>query len=219
MSTTKINRLTIRVISYILNGKKTLYDEKETPSYKNGRVFMKNKQKVFQMAVIGVAAAVLCVLGPLSIPIGVVPITFTNLAIYFVLYALGVKKGTVSFIIYLLIGLTGVPVFSNFTGGPVKLLGPTGGYLIGFIFMALIAGFFIDRFFESKVLCFTGMIIGTAICYSFGTAWLSYQASMSLSAALSVGVIPFIPADLIKILMAVFIGPKLRRRLIQAGLF
>lgn len=180
---------------------------------------MKNKSKTYQMAVIGVMSAVICILGPLSIPIGVVPISFTNLAIYFTLYTLGMKKGTISYIIYMLIGFAGVPVFSNFSGGPSKLFGPTGGYIIGFIFMALIAGFFIDKFFDRWYLCFAGMVLGTAMCYVFGTAWLAYQANFSASAALAAGVIPFIPGDLAKILIAAFIGPQIRKSLIKAKLF
>jgi biotin transport system substrate-specific component len=180
---------------------------------------MENKSNVYQMAIKGVMAAVICILGPLSIPIGVVPISFTNLAIYFVLYTLGMKKGTISYIIYILIGFVGLPVFSGFTSGPSKLLGPTGGYIIGFIFMALIAGFFIDRFFDKWYLCFAGMVLGTAVCYSFGTIWLSYQANLSASKALAAGVIPFIPGDLVKILIATFIGAQIRKRLIKANLF
>lgn len=178
-----------------------------------------NKSKVYQMASIGVMAAVICILGPLSIPIGLVPISFTILAIYITLYSLGMKKGTLSLIIYLLVGFAGLPVFSGFTSGPSKLLGPTGGYLIGFIFMALIAGFLIDRFFDKWYLCIVGMILGTAVCYMFGTAWLAYQANISAKAALAAGVIPFIPGDLAKIAISAYIGPKIRKSLIKASLF
>lgn len=171
------------------------------------------KFNTYQIVFIGIMAAVICILGPLSIPIGIVPISLTNFAIYFVLYILGMKKGTISYFIYLLIGLVGVPVFSGFSGGPSKLLGPTGGYIIGFIFMALIAGFFIDRFNSKKYLCIIGMILGTAVCYLFGTVWLAFQANMSISAALAVGVIPFIPADLIKILIAAFLAPQISKQL------
>ncbi len=180
---------------------------------------MKNRSKVYEMAIIGVMAAIICILGPLSIPVGVVPISFTNLAIYFALYALGMKKGTISYIIYMLIGFVGMPVFSNFSGGPSKLLGPTGGYIIGFVFMALIAGFFIDNFTDKSILCFAGMVLGTAVCYALGTIWLSYQANMPASAALAAGVITFIPGDLVKILIAAFAGPGIRKRLINANLF
>jgi biotin transport system substrate-specific component len=180
---------------------------------------MEKKSNIYQMANIGLMAAVICILGPLSIPIGVVPISFTNLAIYIVLYAIGMKKGSVSYIIYMLIGFVGIPVFSNFSGGPSKLLGPTGGYIIGFLFMALIAGFFIDKYFAKWYLCIVGMALGTAVCYVFGTLWLSYQAHLTASRAFAVGVIPFIPGDLGKILIASIIGPQIRKRLIKANLF
>jgi biotin transport system substrate-specific component len=180
---------------------------------------MEKKSNVYQMSIIGIMAAVICILGPLSIPIGVVPISFTNLAIYFVLYTLGMKKGTISYIVYMLIGFAGLPVFSNFSSGPSKLLGPTGGYIIGFMFMALIAGFFIDKYSNKWYLCFAGMVLGTAVCYAFGTTWLSYQAHLPASKALAAGVIPFIPADLVKILIATFIGPQIRNGLIKANLF
>ncbi|MGI6345208.1 MAG: biotin transporter BioY [Bacillota bacterium] len=180
---------------------------------------MDNRSKLYRMAVVGLMAAVMCLLGPWSIPIGVVPISFTNLVIYLAVYALGRKKSTISCVIYLLIGLIGLPVFSNFTGGASKLLGPTGGYLLGFAFMAWIAGSFIDRFLNQWVLCFTGLVLGTAVCYALGTVWLAHQAGLSARAALAAGVIPFIPGDLAKIAIATLIGPQLRQRLIRANLF
>lgn len=183
------------------------------------RLTLKDNSRIHQMVIIGVMTAVMCALGPLSIPIGLIPISLTNLVIYFSLYVLGMKKATFSCIIYLLIGLIGLPVFSGFSSGPAKLLGPTGGYLIGFIFMALIAGIFIDRFIDKWYLCFTGMIFGTAILYVFGTAWLAYQANISLTAALAEGVIPFLLGDLAKIIIATNTFPKIRTRLINAKLF
>lgn len=179
----------------------------------------KKQSRVYQLASIGVTSAIICILGPLSIPIGIIPITFTNLAIYIALYALGTKKALISLIIYLLLGFSGLPVFSNFSGGPSSLLGPTGGYLIGFIFMALIGGFFIDRFTDNRYLPALGMIIGTLACYILGSIWLSYQAGIGFKAALSIGVFPFIIGDLAKILLSTYIGKKIRQLLIQLGLF
>jgi biotin transport system substrate-specific component len=184
---------------------------------KEGKI-MQKKSNVYQLSVIGLMAAVICILGPLSIPIGLVPISLQNLAIYFALYVLGMKRGTISYVIYLAIGFVGIPVFAGFTGGASKLLGPTGGYLIGFIFMALIAGYFIDKFFDKWYLCFLGMALGTVVCYAFGTTWLAYQANMTFKAALAAGVIPFIPGDLIKILIAAILGPKIRKQLVSANL-
>lgn len=180
---------------------------------------MEKKSNVYKMAIIGVMAAVICILGPLSIPIGIIPISFTNLAIYFALYILGMKKGTISYIVYMLIGFVGIPVFSNFTSGPSRLLGPTGGYIIGFLFMALIAGFLIDYFFDKWYICFMGMILGTVVCYVIGTIWLSFQANIPITAALGAGVLPFIPGDLFKVLIATLLGPQIRKRLIKANLF
>lgn len=173
-----------------------------------------------QMAVIGVMAAVTCILGPLSLPLpfSPVPISFTNLAIYLSAYVLGWKRGTLSYIIYLFIGLIGIPVFSSFTGGPGKLFGPTGGYLIGFVFTALICGIFIDKWFSSPLLCFLGLLLGTVVCYLFGSIWLSYQGGITFGQSLMAGVIPFIPGDFIKILITLLIGSQIRKRLQKAGL-
>ena len=172
----------------------------------------KRKITTQQMALVAIMTALTCIMAPFSLPIGPVPISLTNLVIYFSLYLLGWKLGTLSYVIYLLIGLVGVPVFSGFTAGPAKLFGPTGGYLIGFIPMAIIAGIVIDKF-SQRWIQILGMIVGTAICYAFGTAWFCIQAGYTVSAALAVCVIPFIPADLIKMVIAMIIGPEIRKRL------
>lgn len=176
------------------------------------------KFSITQIALIGVMTAVICILAPFSLPIGPVPISFTNLAIYIALYVLGMKRGTISYLIYLLIGLVGVPVFSGFTGGPQKLFGPTGGYLIGFIPMAVIAGIVIDKCMKKWYFCLLAMIAGTWVCYLFGTAWLAFQANMTFKAALAAGVIPFIIEDLIKMVLALLIGPQIHKQLVKAQL-
>lgn len=180
---------------------------------------MNTSSKTKTMVLIAMMAAVTCILGPLSlaIPVSPVPISLTNLAVYFAVYVLGMKLGSISYLIYMLIGLVGLPVFSAFTGGPQKLFGPTGGYIIGFFFMALICGFFIDKW-SNLVLHFVGMVLGTAVCYLFGTAWLAYQAGLTFQAALAAGVIPFIPGDLVKIVISLLVGPVLRKNLRKAGL-
>lgn len=180
----------------------------------------KQKMTTKTIALIAVMTAVTCVLAPLSIPIGPVPISLTNLAIYFGLYILGVKKETISYIVYMLIGLVGVPVFSGFTGGPAKLIGPTGGYIIGFVPMAIIAGIVIDKTKGKLVPSMLAMVAGTAVCYAFGTAWFvfSSQGSTSISAALALCVFPFIPGDLVKMILAAFFGPRIRKQMNKAGL-
>lgn len=103
---------------------------------------------------IGLMTAVTCILGPLSLPLpfSPVPITLTNFAVFLSIYILGMKYGTISLLIYLALGTIGLPVFSSFSGGLGKLAGPTGGYLFGFIFLALIHGFLCWDFIKKRLL-------------------------------------------------------------------
>ena len=182
---------------------------------------MKQKKiSVSEMALIAVMAAVTCIMGLLSIPIpfSVVPISLTNLAVYLAIYVLGCRRGTLSYLVYLLLGLVGVPVFSGFSGGVGKLFGPTGGYLLGFIFMALICGWAIDHFSCKLVPSFIGMLLGTVACYAFGTAWFCIVTQVAVMAALKTCVLIFIPGDIAKMVIAAFAGPILRERLQKAGL-
>lgn len=178
-----------------------------------------SKSRMRAMVEVAVITAVTCVLGPLAIPIGPVPISLTPFAVFLGVYILGMKKGTIAYVIYLLIGMAGVPVLSGFTGGVGKVLGPTGGYLMGFILMALVAGLFIDRFYDRVWLQVIGMITGLCICYAFGTIWLAFQAHLAFKAALLAGVIPFIPFDIAKIAVSVILGRAVRNRLIRVGVF
>ena len=178
----------------------------------------KSTSKAYSMTSIALMAAVICVVGPFTLPIGPVPITLAPLAILLSVYILGTKKGTIALLIYLLIGAVGVPVFSGFTGGIGKLAGPTGGYLIGYIFFALIAGWFIHRFYDKVVIQFLGMVLALAVLYAFGTAWLAYSAGMTFGAALAVGVLPFIVFDLIKIVITIVLGRAVRSRLLRSGI-
>ena len=176
-------------------------------------------EKTKNLVIIGIMTAITCILGPLSIaiPISPVPISFTTLAIFFSAIILGWKKGAISCLIYLLIGLVGLPVFSGFSAGPTKLLGMTGGYLISFVFMALITGFFAEKFKNKIHMYVLGMVIGTILTYTIGTAWLAYLSGMSLSAALFAGVIPYIPGDIAKIIIAAINAPIIKRRLEKNG--
>ena len=161
----------------------------------SGTVAVDNQKiRTKQMVLIALMTAVTCVLGPLSIPLpfSPVPISLTNFAIFLAIFVLGMKNGTISFIIYLLLGAIGVPVFSSFRGGLQVLAGPTGGYLIGFIFLALIMGFALDHFDRKLVPTIIGMIIGMAVCYAFGTVWLAKLLSLSFKEGLMMGVIPYL---------------------------
>ena len=178
----------------------------------SGTVAVDNQKiRTKQMVLIALMTAVTCVLGPLSIPLpfSPVPISLTNFAIFLAIFVLGMKNGTISFIIYLLLGAVGVPVFSSFRGGFQVLAGPTGGYLIGFIFLALIMGFALDHFDRKLVPTIIGMIIGMAVCYAFGTVWLAKLLSLSFKEGLMMGVIPYLPGDASKIIIAAIVGPKL----------
>lgn len=170
------------------------------------------KQRTKQLTAIGLMTAVICIVAPFSIPIPVspVPLTLTNFAIFITVYILGMKAGTLCVILYLLLGTAGLPVFSAFSGGLGKLAGPTGGYLIGFIFLALIQGLIIKKFPGKNSATVAGMILGMAVCYIFGTAWLAWQMDQSFPAALTIGVLPYLPGDAVKIIAAAFAGPKLR---------
>jgi biotin transport system substrate-specific component len=182
------------------------------------------KLTTYQLTLTALMTAVTCILGPMSlaIPISPVPISFTNLVVYLTVCLLGTKLGTISYLIYLLLGLVGLPVFSGFTGGVGKLFGPTGGYLFGFIFMAVICGIFYEKFpgkgKKDCILQVAGMILATAVAYLFGTLWLARVAGMAFYAALGAGVIPFIPGDLAKIVIVALVGPAIRTRLVRAGL-
>ena len=173
---------------------------------------------IHQMAVIAFMSALMCILGLMSIPIGAVPISFTNFVIYLAVYLLGPKLGTISYCIYLLIGLTGLPVFSAYSGGLAKLAGPTGGYLAGFIFMAIISGIFIQKSHGKVWISVLGMVIGTLIAYLFGTIWFVIEADCTFWYALTVCVFPFLIGDAVKILLSAKIGPLLRGILSKAHL-
>ena len=173
-----------------------------------------------QMAVIGLMTAVICVIAPfsLNIPVSPVPISLGSMAVYFAVSVLGMKRGTVSVLLYILLGLVGLPVFSNFSGGAAKLLGPTGGYIIGYIFLALILGFFVEHWNNKILWNIAGAILGTLVLYLFGTVWLGYQLSLSFVNALWAGVIPYIPGDIVKLAIAMIVGMQLRKRLLKANL-
>ncbi len=168
-----------------------------------------------RLVLIAMVTAITCIIAPFSIPIPVspVPISLTNLILLISIYILGFKDATISFLIYLLLGAFGLPVFSGFTGGMGKIAGPTGGYLIGFIFMTIIAGIFVERFANRRILIVTGMVLATLVAYFFGTVWLAFQMELPFTAALSIGVIPYLPGDTAKIILAVLTGPLLRSRL------
>jgi len=131
---------------------------------------------------------------------------------------LGLKNGLLTVIVYILLGLIGVPVFSNFGAGPGVLFGITGGYIVGFIFTALIVGGAVKQFGRKIGVYVFSMILGVAVCYAFGTAWFMVWSANSgspatLGAALMSCVVPFILPDLVKIAAASVICSKLAKHI------
>ena len=189
----------------------------------------KSKINTRQLTLCAVMAAVMCVLAPISIPIGPISITGGTLTIYLTACLLGPWRGLAATAVYLLAGFAGQPVFSNYMGGAGRLLGPTGGYLVGYLPMMLLAGLAAEyafrRFGEGKkervlalALQSLGMVLATAVLYAFGSAWYCVQAGVGLQTALAACVFPFIPFDLMKMVLALLVGVPVRRRLEQAGL-
>ena len=168
---------------------------------------------------IALMAALLCIISPFAVvfPFSPVPISLATLMLYLSVYILNKKHAVISCGIYLLIGLVGIPVFSGFTGGIGKVLGPTGGYLIGYITLVFISGWFIEKW-NGSIMQGVGMAVGTAVCYLIGSLWLSYQAGIEFSVALSIGTLPFIPGDIVKIIAGVIIGTAMRKRLVKVGM-
>lgn len=168
---------------------------------------------VHAMTMMALMTAVLCILAPISVPIGPIPVSLTNLVLCFCVILLGKKKATVSFLIYLLIGAVGIPVFSGFSGGVGKMVGPTGGYLVGFLFLTWIGGMFTERHLGKPVWYALGMALGTLCLYAFGTLWYLVLMKTDVWYALTVCVFPFLIFDAIKIILACTIGETLRKRL------
>ncbi|MCD8050647.1 MAG: biotin transporter BioY [Clostridiales bacterium] len=179
---------------------------------------MKQKSTVYQLTTCALMAALMCILGPMSIPIGPIPISFTNLVLYLTVYLLGAKGATISYLVYMLLGAAGMPVFSGYTGGLAKLAGPTGGYLVGFLFITLISGVVLERTNAHPVWTFLAMVVSTAIAYALGTAWFMVQSQTPLWSALTLCVFPFIPADLAKMVVATGLGKAVRAALEKAQL-
>lgn len=165
---------------------------------------------VRKMAEVAVFSALLCVISPFAIPIGPVSITLATFGVYLSGAELGCKKGGAAVAVYLMLGFIGLPVFSGFMGGVQRLIGPTGGYLVGYIPCAMITGFF-SRKFKRLWASAAGMALGTVVLYALGTAWFCLMSGTSLLPALSACVFPFLPGDAAKIACAALLGDRLRK--------
>lgn len=162
--------------------------------------------------------ALFCLLGPIALPFGPIPISLTNFVLYLTVCAVGVQNARTGYLLYLLLGAVGLPVFSGYVGGLAKLAGPTGGYLIGFLVALPIGGFVMRKTDFHPFLTSCGLLSANFIACLFGTAWFMLQMQCTVWYALCACVFPFIPFDIIKIALAVTLGKILRNALGKAHL-
>lgn len=170
--------------------------------------------KTLDMVYTALFAVIIAVCSFVCIPTAI-PFTLQTFAVFLAVAVLGGKRGSMAVFLYLLMGAVGLPVFFGFTGGIGRLFDATGGYLLGFLLTAL-AMWIAERLFGKKDLVLgISMVLGLLLCYTFGTAWYLFlygkTTGMSLTAVLSVCVIPFVIPDMIKIGMVLV----LRKRLIK----
>ena len=158
-----------------------------------------------------VALTALC--AQLIIPIGAVPVSLSLLPVLLCACLLPLPDALAAMAVYLFMGLAGVPVFSGLGAGPAKLLGPTGGYLIGYLPCVLVIGLMLRNRPRSVPRMLAALALGVLVCYAFGTAWFVISTGTGILAALSVCVFPFLPFDAGKIALAVLLTKYLSKPL------
>ena len=173
------------------------------------------KMQTLDMAYIGLFAVVIAICSWISIPT-VVPFTLQTFAVFLAVAVLGGKRGTLAVIVYVLLGAVGLPVFSGFKGGIGVLLNSTGGYIIGFVFSALVMWAFEKSFGKKTWALILSMVLALAVCYAFGTVWFMIVyaknvGAVGLSAVLGWCVIPFIIPDLAKITLAFILSNRISK--------
>lgn len=165
---------------------------------------------------IALMAALTVICAQLIIPLPFTPIPF-SLSIVAVLLCgtlLDKRSALIAQLVYLLLGLVGLPVFSGFSGGIGKILGPTGGYIISYLFVAYLTALLLEIWGRRDLLTLSvSMGAGLAVCYLFGSAWLAYMSNISFVAALGAGVLPFVVFDLVKIFLAALLTIALQKPL------
>lgn len=173
---------------------------------------MKNS-KTQDLVYIALFAVLMAICSWISIPT-VVPFTLQTFAVFLAVGVLGGRRGTLAILIYILLGAIGIPVFSGFKGGIGALFNTTGGYIIGFLFSALLM-WGMERLFGKKTpVLAVSMILGLIVCYAFGTAWFMIvyaqnSGAVGLTTVLGWCVIPFIIPDCVKIALALILSRQL----------
>lgn len=162
-----------------------------------------------EIAYIAICAALMAVCSWISIPAPapLAPFTLQTFAVFLILLLLGGKRGLLAILTYILLGAIGAPVFAQFMGGVGVLFGTTGGYIIGFLFTALIVGLAVDKLGRSLPVLIGSMALGILVCYAFGTAWFMVvyarkTGPIGLGTALGWCVFPYLLPDAVKIALA-----------------
>lgn len=178
---------------------------------------MSKKLSIKDITSIGIFTALIIVIGQITIPMPYgVPMTLQTFIIPLAGIILGTKKGFISTLLYVLLGLVGLPVFAGLTGGVNIVLGPTGGFIVSFPIMALLTGIGYKKGKTSdKIL---GILLGTVINYIFGMIVFSIVTSSNLQTAFIACVLPFIPTTIIKMIFIYIIGDKVRVSLLKEKL-
>ena len=170
-------------------------------------------KKTKRVAFMGILLAVIVICSWISIPF-TIPFTLQTFGIFLSVIVLDTWGAFLTVLGYLFLGLIGLPVFSGFKGGLGVILGPTGGYILGFLFSTLIAGKLMEIFPQRKIYRYLSMVLGLIVCYIFGTIWFIYmytgKESITFTNALVLCVFPFVIPDLIKIVMADYLGGFLK---------
>ena len=173
------------------------------------------RSKTYDIVYIAVFAVIMAICSWISIP-ATVPFTLQTFGVFIAAGVLGGKRGTLSVLVFILLGAVGIPVFANFSGGIGVLAGPTGGYIIGFLFSALVMWAMEKLPGKKSIMQIVSMVVGLVVCYAFGTAWFMVvygkaNGPVGLVTALGWCVFPFIIPDLIKIALAYVLSRKLRK--------
>lgn len=167
--------------------------------------------KVRQMIYCALFAGIIAIMAQIKIELTIVPITMQTLGIYLMATVLKPKYAFLSALVYILMGAIGLPVFTGFTGGIGVLVGPTGGYIFSFPLVAYAISFCLTN--TTTTICkWLGMILGTVICYTIGTAWFMYSSQNGLWVSLTWCVFPFLMGDAIKIIAATLFSNRIKQK-------
>ena len=171
--------------------------------------------KTQDLVLAAVFTALMAVCSWISVPIPPVPFTLQTFAVEAALFCLGGRRGFLAVLVYLLLGLAGIPVFSGFNSGAGYLLGPTGGYILGFLVTALLWCVAEKRAEGSRVRRMLWMAAALAGCYAVGTIWFyafyGQARGMSIGAVLGACVVPFLVPDACKLVLAELVSERVRR--------